>query len=183
MKEIKTNYFYGVQVSEYGQRNGYVDYRTLASAFDAVLCNDITKLFYGDINGEYGEAAQVNGFIENSEEIEALTEELEEIEEKQRELIWADKEETAEYKALEEAEQEKREAIEELEREQDAQPEIFQYYIISDDGAEILKHWTNEIVYYIPVLDIYVWGVTHYGTAWDYVLTDIKINGSENGEQ
>lgn len=53
--------------------------------------------------------------------------------------------------------------------------EIFQYYIISDNGAGILKEYTNEIVYYNNDLDMYVWGVTHYGTSWDYVLTDIKI--------
>lgn len=52
--------------------------------------------------------------------------------------------------------------------------EIFQYYIVSDSGAEILKS-VNEIVFYNVALDMYVWGVTHYGTAWSYVLTDVKI--------
>lgn len=41
MRSIKTNYFYGNKVSEYGQENGFVDYATLAKAFDAVLNNDI----------------------------------------------------------------------------------------------------------------------------------------------
>ena len=65
---------------------------------------------------------------------------------------------------------------------QEQQQEIFQYYIIDDNGAEILQTWTNEIVYYIEYLDIYIWGVTHYGTSWDYVLTNIKIekDGGEN---
>lgn len=53
--------------------------------------------------------------------------------------------------------------------------EIYQYYIISDYGYRILSEYTDEIVYYCDELDIYVWGVTHYGTAWDYVLTDIEI--------
>ena len=35
---------------------------------------------------------------------------------------------------------------------------------------------TNEIVFYSEDLDMYLWGVTHYGTSWDYVLTDIKID-------
>ena len=65
--------------------------------------------------------------------------------------------------------------IEELENEED-NSEIFQYYIISDAGAQILEDWTNEIVFYNEELDMYVWGVTHYGTAWSYVLTDIKLN-------
>lgn len=122
MNENK-KYFYGNEISEYGIKHNRVDYATLSKAFNAVLCNDITKLFYSDINGEYNEIEQVNGFIDN----------------------------------------------------QDEQPEIYQYYIISDSGYNILKYHTNEIVYYIPVLDIYVWGVTHWGTSWDYVLTDIKI--------
>lgn len=54
--------------------------------------------------------------------------------------------------------------------------EIFQYYIISNEGATILKEWTNEIVFYNQELDMYVWGVTHYGTSWDYVLTNIPLN-------
>ena len=54
--------------------------------------------------------------------------------------------------------------------------EIFQYYIISDSGAQILEDWTNAIVFYNEELDMYDWGVTHYGTAWSYVLTDIKLN-------
>lgn len=179
---IKSNYFYGHEVSEYGKRAGYVDYRTLAAAFDAVMCNDITKLFYNDIGGEYNEPEQVSGIIDNSEAIEELTEELEAIEEKQIELIKADKEEIPEYKELEKAEAEKREAIEELEREQDEPREVFQWFIISDSGARILQECTNEIIYYLPALDIYIWGVTHFGTSWDYVLTDIKIE-KENGER
>lgn len=59
--------------------------------------------------------------------------------------------------------------------ENDTYEEIYQYFIISEAGADILKDYTNEIVYYNSHLDMYVWGVTHWGTSWDYVLTDIKI--------
>ena len=38
-----------------------------------------------------------------------------------------------------------------------------------------LRDYTDEIIYYHEDLDMYVWGVTHFGTAWDYVLTDIKL--------
>lgn len=179
---IKTNYFYGHEVSEYGKRNGYVDYRTLASAFNAVLCNDITKLFYNNIGGEYNEPEQVNGAIDNGEEIEELKEALEEIESAQIELIKADKESGAQYEILQARADEINERIEELEREQEETPEIYQYYIISDSGARILQECTNEIIYYLPALDIHVWGVTHWGTSWDYVLTDIAIE-TESGEQ
>lgn len=54
--------------------------------------------------------------------------------------------------------------------------DIFQYYIINQNGADILQDCTDEIVYYIENLDLYIWGVTHYGTSWDYVLTNIKID-------
>lgn len=53
--------------------------------------------------------------------------------------------------------------------------EIFQDYIISEYGYEFLAEHTDEIVFYNEKLDIYVWGVTHFGTSWDYVLTDIKL--------
>lgn len=39
--EWNSKYFYGNEISEYGLQNGYVDYRTLAKAFDAVLNNEI----------------------------------------------------------------------------------------------------------------------------------------------
>lgn len=53
--------------------------------------------------------------------------------------------------------------------------EIYQYYIISESGYEILSRLTDEIVYYNDALDVYLWGVTHFGTSWDYVLTDVKL--------
>lgn len=161
-------YFYGNEISEYGVQHNRIDYAALAKAFDAVLCNDITKLFYSTVNGEYNEVEQVQGFIDNSEEIEELQNRIEELEELITETSTPE-----EDKQTEEQIEELQEQIDELE--QETQPEIYQYYIISDSGYNILKYHTNEIVYYIPVLDIYIWGVTHWGTSWDYVLTDIKI--------
>lgn len=52
--------------------------------------------------------------------------------------------------------------------------EVYQYYIITDNLAKRLIE-INEIVYYHEKLDIYVLGVTHFGTSWDYVLTDLKL--------
>lgn len=59
--------------------------------------------------------------------------------------------------------------------ENDEYVDIYQFYIISESGAHILSCYTNEIVWYNKELDMYVWGVSHYGTSWSYVLTDIKI--------
>lgn len=152
--EHHSNYFYGNKVSDYGIKNGYVDYATLAKAFDAVLNNNIISNTY-----EIGYWEQESGFVDNSEQIEELREKIEELEEME-----GTEEEVAELESQ----------IEELEEEHDGYTEIYQYYIVSDGGAEILKRF-NEIVFYNDVLDMYVWGVTHWGTSWDYVLTDIKI--------
>ena len=116
--KISGKYFCGNEISEYGQQNGYLDYRTLAKAFDCVLNNEIINFDVDNwdlISGDYYD------------------------------------EETDEYN------------------------EIFQYYIVSDNGAEILQE-INEIVFYNSNLDMYVWGVTHWGTPWDYVLTNVKCN-------
>lgn len=53
-------------------------------------------------------------------------------------------------------------------------PEIYQYYIISQGGADYLKRVSKEIVLYSELLDCYVWGITHFGTSWDWVETEIK---------
>ena len=169
----KSPYFYGNKISDYGLKNGYVDYATLSKAFDAVRVNDITKLFFADIDGEFNEPEQVNGFIDNSERLEEIEEELETLHNET--VIENNETDTPEYKfymnCIEELEEEK----EELEREQDSTPEIFQYFVISRYGAQILQELTDEIVYYLQVIDCYVWGVTHWGTSWDYVLTDIPL--------
>lgn len=152
-----SNYFYGNKVSDYGIEHKRVDYATLAKAFDAVLNNNIIQETY-----EIGYWEQESGFIDNSEEIESLQTQIEDLM-----LDNEDDEHTEEIEELQDR-------INELEEEQDDTDEIFQYYIVSDNGAEILKE-VNEIVFYNERLDMYVWGVTHYGTSWDYVLTDIEI--------
>lgn len=60
--------------------------------------------------------------------------------------------------------------------EEDDYYEIYQWYIITDSGARFLEECTDEIVYYHEAMDMYLWGITHFGTSWDYVLTDIKLN-------
>lgn len=73
--------------------------------------------------------------------------------------------------------------IDELENEDTTNAEIYQWYIISGSGAQILEENTNEILYYNEELDIYVWGVTHWGTSWDYVLTSIPCETYEQQKQ
>ena len=50
--------------------------------------------------------------------------------------------------------------------------EIFQWYIIDDNTAERLKEHTDEIIFYWPEADLYILGVTHWGTSWGYVSAD-----------
>ena len=47
--------------------------------------------------------------------------------------------------------------------------EVFQWYIIDEPTADRLKRSTKELIFYSEKLDVYILGVTHYGTAWDYV--------------
>ena len=124
---MTNKYFYGNQISDYGTEHGYVDYRTLARCFDAVLNNDIMNktadIGYWDI-------------ISGSD----------------------------------------------YDEEEDSYSDIYQMYRVSDNAVPILEE-AGEIVYRNEELDLNVWGVTHYGTAWDYVLTDIKIEVNFRGKK
>ena len=119
-REINGTMFYGNKVSEYGIKNGRVDYGTFAKAFDAVLNNEIIRNTF-----DIGVWEQINGTNECDDD---------------------------EYE------------------------EIFQYYIVSETGADTIRYWTDDPLFYSEPLDMYVWGVTHFGTGWDYVLTEIEIN-------
>lgn len=126
MPTLKSQYFYGNRVSEYGLEHNRVDYGTLAKSFDAVMNNDIYMLLGCALNFDSWE-------LFNGEEADA----------------------DGNYY------------------------DIFQWFIIDENGADILKRWTDEIVYYNHRANMYIWGVTHYGTSWNYVLTDIKIDKGE----
>lgn len=114
MKEIEIwdGQVYGIKVSEYGLKKGYLDYRTLSEIVGPCIFNGIirdrTMSDWEMINGEFDE------------------------------MVFAD-------------------------------------YIISEQGAKFLRENTDEYVFYNDELDVYIWAITHWGTSWDYVLTDIKL--------
>jgi len=54
--------------------------------------------------------------------------------------------------------------------------EIFQYFLIDNHTKEMLEYFTDELVFYSENLDVYVWGITHFGTGWDYVDITLKNN-------
>ena len=177
------SYFYGNKISEYGLENGRVDYATFAKAFDAVMNNDIMNKTY-----DIGYWEQESGFVDYSEEIEEMQERIEELDD-----IITDIEDRIEdttdagilaelQRDLEGTEKERdglQTELEELEEMQEYDPEVYQWFIIDDNGARICEEF-NEIVFYNEELDMYLWGVTHWGTSWDYVLTDIPCNKEEN---
>lgn len=168
-KKLYGTYFYGNEASEYAKEQGYLDYATLAKSFDAVMSNDIISI----TNNVIGYWEQENGFIDNSEEIEQLEEKISDLECEQPSIL----EDSEKYLEIQNEIDELQERIDELENE--TEPDIFQYFIISEQGANILKEWTDEIVYYNETLDMYVWGITHWGTSWNMVLTDIELNCEE----
>lgn len=165
--------FCGNEASDYAKEQGYLDYATFAKAFDAVLNNSIMEN-----TCEIGFWEQENGIIDNSEEVDALKEEITDIENR---LEFLTDEEIEEAQKLQEEINSIQEQIEELEEEQERSynQEIFQYYIVSDQGAEMIKQYIEDPLFYNETLDMYVWGITHYGTAWGYVLTDVKLNCKE----
>jgi len=110
-------YFLGHEVSEYGLKNGYVDYGCLSEGFNMILANDIAK--------------RLDHFtLYNGEDYDV---------------------------------------------ENECYHDIYQWFIIDERAAEVLKEYTDEIVYEDEELGLYIWAVTHYGTSWSYVLTNIKI--------
>lgn len=164
------DYFYGNKISDYGIECGYVDYATLAKSFDAVMANNL--MADTDAAG-LGYWEQESGFVDYSEEKQELREEIAELEEQIEDADDDCVEElTSRIKDLEEK-------IEDLEYEEDSSQDIFQFFIVSDNGARILRE-ADEIVFYNDALDLYLWGVTHWGTRWEYVCTDIKIIKEEN---
>lgn len=148
--QIKSHY-YGEKISDYGLKNGFVDYRTFANALGDMVLN--------------------NELIEHEEDWEVLTGELE------QEVYYDGKGNEyseSEYNELAEEEKEKCYC--------DYQPnEVYQWFIISGTDWQIkILAEADEICVYLPKFDITLWGVQHWGTSWDCVLTGIpceKVDG------
>lgn len=181
--------FYGFKISDYGMENNRVDYDTLCKACRAIPCNELMEIRY-DLPGDF---EQISGLVDNSSKISELNDMIEELGEKlqnkQDDLDDMYDEETGKYivpseeytKAageIEELEDKIRNIeseLNDLEYEQDNPKEIATWYHVTKNGAEILQE-INENVFYNEHLDFYVWGVTHWGTAYTHVLTDMKID-------
>ena len=77
---------------------------------------------------------------------------------------------------------------EEYNEEEEEYIDIYQYYIVDVDTwrLEKYKEYLQEtntksdlILWYDNELDIYILGVSHCGTSWSYVPTNIEINKQE----
>lgn len=161
-------FYYGNPVSDYGMEHNRVDYSTFAKAFNHVFCDfealqaasnyDFEPVNSNELYYELdGVTYTPDEMEEKKEELEAHLQEVEEMEETPDTL-----EEIANIENdLDELQEEK-------------YFDVFQWFIVPENALSILEE-NNEIVYYSDTLNLYVWGVTHYGTSWDYVLTDINI--------
>ena len=175
MRQVNGSYFFGNVVSEYGLENGRVDYGTLAKSFNHVMNNEIIRNTY-----EIGYWEVVNGCEEHFEDTDGNWYDADEARDRLEDL----EAELDELDNLEELTEEQEERHKEIENDiaslsDPIYDEVFQYFIIDGNGYDILSYWTDELVWYNEALDMYVWGVTHYGTSWDYVLTEIKCNAKE----
>ena len=175
-RAVYGNHFYGNEASDYGKEQGFVDYRTFAKAFDAVMNNSIMQEL--ESAGYYFEPVQ-DGSCDYSDEIDELREEADDLETQEAENQEHADELRAQAENLRNLAEEKRDRADDLESEQNP-PEIFQFFIVDDAGAEIIQEWTDDPLFYCSALDMYIWGITHWGTSWDYVLTDIRLNAGED---
>lgn len=103
---------YGVKVSDYGLKKGYLDYRALAEILGNCILNNTIR-------------------AETMMDWELVAGEFDDV--------------------------------------------VMSDYIISEYGYSFLAEYTDELVFYNEKLDVYIWAVTHYGTSWDYVLTNVKL--------
>lgn len=175
-KEKYYDTFWGHKVSDYAIKYGRLDYATLSKCFDAVLCNNILEvdpylmdnLESGDFEDFYYDGEQISR-DEYDEINDDLIEQIQAIE---------DQIATQEQGAT----QEQEDAIYKLEQKRDTLEvcscDVFQWFIVSANALDLLKE-ANELVFYSEKLDAYIWGVCHWGTSWDYVLTSIKLRERE----
>ena len=66
--------------------------------------------------------------------------------------------------------------------ETDEYEEIYQYYLIETDNYTLQKlneiNCKDIIIAYSETLEEYVLMVTHWGTSWDYVMTEFEPTGN-----
>ena len=188
---MKKAYYYGAAVSEEGIKYGKVDYKAFASAFPHILNNEIVANV-DDIEPIMGDPAHhedSKGNVYKWDEWEDRQIELDKL--RANCLAELDKYEKLAEQTMDPTERRCFEAkinaltktIEDCTEDifaldEEHPNEVFQWYIVPAQALDHLND-ADEIVWYSPTLNLYIWGVTHYGTAWEYVLTDIPCKVRE----
>ena len=170
--KLASKYFYGHEVSKYGQEHNRLDYATLAKAFDAVMANDLIE---ATNKADLGYWEQVSGIIDYQDDIDELEDQIAKLDDQRIQEEEKDDPDNDKIDQLSDKIDELEKDVDELQYEMDNPPEVFQWFIVDNHGFQILEE-VGEVVYYNEELDLYLWGVTHCGTSWDYVLTNVKIN-------
>lgn len=185
----KEFYFYNSQISQYGVENGYVDLEAFASNFSHIpLCDKMfNNVEYELINGSNvfycDSAGKEYTFEEREDKVSDISSEIDELIDQKS--MYEDKLENGNSKISDEELEnlinelddkiaDLNNDISSLEYEMENPP--LSFYHIDKKGVDLLSHYTNEQIYYIPEYDMYIWGVTHIGTSWTCVLTNIKID-------
>lgn len=146
--------YYATPVSSYGNEHGYVDYRTFANEIDR--------------QGGYLRCNNITSVIPIESFYETLHNDIVEY--------YVDDNGYYIYEYDEEFNPNDDTEIEY------SYSEVYQWYLVADNPytREMLEQ-ANQVWGYIEELDLLVWGVTHWGTSWDYVLTDIKLSEESKG--
>ena len=197
-------YFNGQKISDYGIENGYVDFGTFCKNLNMVLNNEIMgtleNLGYWfenenlpDNSDKIDELNEEKDFLNDNYDrcyysvsdwfYNGSLEYLLNLAEKFNMLDEWEKCKTEEEKEdfrdnlMNMTEERISEIEEEINSYEDYEiSDIFQYFIVDDNSAQMFKDYTDYPVYYCEKVDMYIVGITHWGTSWSYVLTDIKCN-------
>lgn len=174
IKKANKPTFWGVELNEEEIKNKRLSYGTVAKQFDAILCNDILQIDNSLIDNL--ESGDFVSYYINGEETDRETyEELKEkYEDEQSDLLFDDDwgEDNPRAEKLEKRYDELTELLDQFEEIED---EVFQWFLVGESALWYLKKM-GELVFYSDLLGCYVWGVKHWGTSWDYVMTSLKLN-------
>ena len=161
---IKNKYFHGAKISSYGVSEGFLDYQCMAEMAQAEFI-DIYSEEYEDACWELynGEDCYYYDSDGHTYDYECCIERIEELKDMIANAIgeqdvskWEKDIDSLTYNC---------ECI-----------GICDYMEITEEAARIMKEsGSDEIVYYSKELDMYIWGITHYGTSWKLMLTSIPI--------
>lgn len=182
--------FLGNEISQYGIDNNRVDLEALAASFQHIYCSN-SSIFeaYDDwevINGEdysYYEGNICYSSEGRSKRLEELLKEINDLNDRKNTYSKMLEESCSQHRikrfemlirAVDDRISKCEKIISELEI--PIYNEVLYWYIIDFQGAKILSMYTEEIVFYNYELDMYLWGVTHFVTDWEYALTEIRID-------